>query len=406
MRRKIGDIFLQSLAIPALIVTVIQFLLLTLIVNLPFNVAILDPVQDAFADLHMSDLVYSQFHPPVPADTNIVLVNVGFLPKKMIIRQLQILSAYQPRIMGVDVQFLGNPMDPEGDSLAATTLAGLPNIITWAKFWYNENSDAVDSLILNPQPFRSKTGNGYTNLTLEDNNRLRTLRSFMPAVKIGQDTALAFSLAIAQQFNSQAVHTFLKRNKQYETINYTRNMDKYYVLDVQDVLGGQADLSIVKDKIVLLGFLGMPIGDTMTLEDKFITPLNKNYAGRTFPDMFGVIVHANIISMILGGDYVDEIDQIPGFCITFFMSYGIIILFLYLFRKYARIFEFTSLLLQLILSLLLLTAQILVFYHYRLVYEVSGILLMLALAPFITNLYQGMAETFFHSSQAGIKERI
>jgi CHASE2 domain-containing sensor protein len=41
-------------------------------------------------------------------------------------------------------------------------------------------------------------------------------------------------------------------------------------------------------------------------EDKFYTPLNKKLAGKSNPDMFGVVVHANIISMILREDYVEQ----------------------------------------------------------------------------------------------------
>ncbi len=60
-----------------------------------------------------------------------------------------------------------------------------------------------------------------------------------------------------------------------------------------------------KDRIVILGFLGSYLGDP-SWGDKFFTPLNKKVAGRANPDMFGVVVHANAVAMILNQDYIND----------------------------------------------------------------------------------------------------
>jgi CHASE2 domain-containing sensor protein len=52
-----------------------------------------------------------------------------------------------------------------------------------------------------------------------------------------------------------------------------------------------------------LGFLGEIIGDYVP-GDIFFTPLNKKIIGRSLPDMYGVVVHANIIKMILDKEFI------------------------------------------------------------------------------------------------------
>ena len=65
---------------------------------------------------------------------------------------------------------------------------------------------------------------------------------------------------------------------------------------------------MIKDKIVIFGFLGEYLGDP-SWDDKFYTPLNKKLAGKANPDMFGAVVHANIVSMILNEDYVEQMAE-------------------------------------------------------------------------------------------------
>ena len=74
----------------------------------------------------------------------------------------------------------------------------------------------------------------------------------------------------------------------------------------------KADLSFIKDKIVLLGFMGINLNDK-TFEDIFFTPLNERYAGKSFPDMYGVVIQANIISMILNKKYINTMPQVAKY---------------------------------------------------------------------------------------------
>jgi CHASE2 domain-containing sensor protein len=65
------------------------------------------------------------------------------------------------------------------------------------------------------------------------------------------------------------------------------------------------------------------------LEDVNFTPLNKKMSGRSFPDMYGVYIHANIIAMLLRGDFTSNISK----WITWFLSFLLCYLHLWFFTR-------------------------------------------------------------------------
>ncbi len=49
---------------------------------------------------------------------------------------------------------------------------------------------------------------------------------------------------------------------------------------------------------------------------KSFTPRNRKVAGRAYPDMFGTVIWANIIAMILNNDYIRELFTAEEFIIA------------------------------------------------------------------------------------------
>ena len=78
----------------------------------------------------------------------------------------------------------------------------------------------------------------------------------------------------------------------------TRFGTAFFALDVPDVFGENFTPDMIQGKIVIFAYLGEILGDKKSFEDKFVTPLNARYAGNRLPDMYGGVIHANIISMI------------------------------------------------------------------------------------------------------------
>ena len=79
-------------------------------------------------------------------------------------------------------------------------------------------------------------------------------------------------------------------------------------------------LDFIEDKIILMGFLGNSLTQK-SLDDIYFTPLNPVYAGRSNPDMYGAVIHANIVSMILNKTYIDEIPFWVSAILAFIVCY-------------------------------------------------------------------------------------
>ncbi|MBK5277280.1 MAG: CHASE2 domain-containing protein, partial [Bacteroidia bacterium] len=122
---------------------------------------------------------------------------------------------------------------------------------------------------------------------------------------------------------------------------------QYYVVDVDDMLQGNVLPELFKDNIVLMGFLGDYIGDP-SWDDKFFTPLNKVVGGRANPDMFGLVVHANIVSMILEEDYINTIGELMRYVIAFFVCLLTVALFIWIDLNLPVWFDALSVTIQLV----------------------------------------------------------
>jgi CHASE2 domain-containing sensor protein len=107
------------------------------------------------------------------------------------------------------------------------------------------------------------------------------------------------------------------------------------------------DPSLIKDNIVLFGFLGDYIGDP-AWDDKFFTPLNKKVAGRANPDMFGLVIHANIINMILAEDYINRLSEWQEWAIAFIVCFLNVALFSYINSRLPLFYDGISVILQVI----------------------------------------------------------
>ena len=82
----------------------------------------------------------------------------------------------------------------------------------------------------------------------------------------------------------------------------------------------------------MFGYLGKTIDVEETGEDLFYTPLNERYVGKTPQDMYGVVVHANIIAHLLRETYIDKTNE------TFMNIIGLLITYL-VFAFYRPIYD-------------------------------------------------------------------
>ena len=335
---------MKILSIDAILST--SFVLLVLIYfSMYFNIDFMNPIQNVAQNFYLTDFVFSRMkdYEKIPTDTNIVLVNVGDVSRNEIAKQIEIINSYHPKAIGIDLFFFKD-YGQDNDSMLVSILSQVDRPVMVSKVVYNKEKDDFDSLVVSNEKFNRLATNGFANLiadTSGKNGAFRTARTFFPTTNVDKDTQYAFAIVIAKMFDSAAAQAFIDRNNETEVINYTRNHNKYTTYDVSDVLDGRVDPETIKGKIVLFGIMG-PDLSTLIDEDVFFTPMNEAYIGRSMPDMYGVVIHANIISMILERNYIDSMPYWLTILLIVLIIYANIIFFIFLKTKAENWYEAIS----------------------------------------------------------------
>jgi CHASE2 domain-containing sensor protein len=288
-------------------ITVTAFVIIWLLTFIPVNLGFFNPLKNALYDFDVNDLVFSKFNYDKDADTNIVIVNIGYLNRPQLAGLITKVKSYKPKVVGLDILFRESK-DPVGDLMLEEAIKSDSNTVIVSKLTgYNNKNQNYDTLISSISRFNNNAYSGYANLPSKDGSNYTTIRMFKPYTKFKDSTVYAFTASIVKLFDNYSYNNLIKRAGDFETINYRGNADKFYYVDGTNP-DNLNNLDFIKGKIVLFGFLGdYPVN--RIFEDIFYTPLNDNYAGKTYPDMYGVVIHANIISMILHKEYINSLPD-------------------------------------------------------------------------------------------------
>lgn len=297
---------------------------------------VLDPIGQALADTELTDLTFARLRDDPEIDTNILIVNIGNLTRAEVAQQINNISKYKPKVIAIDAFYncpfgytdsINCPMayDTLSNMLLADAIASAGNVVLVTKLLQTKalvekHGDVAlyDSLERSDEILRAHAHEGYASLETDAGHQedLKTCRRFNPKMLVNGEMNYAFSVKTAMAFDSVKTKRFLERDNFVEVINYRGNTidlygaseyaGRYFALDWYQALDtNQFVPALIKDKVVLMGFLGADFSDT-SWDDKFLTPLNSKMAGRARPDMYGLVVHANIVSMILNEDYINE----------------------------------------------------------------------------------------------------
>ncbi len=344
-----------------------------------------DTIGQALQDTELTDYAFNELRPDPTVDERIILVNFSTLSRGDIARQIQIISQYKPRVIGVDALFncegglydtLNCPqlLDTLGNMMLKFAIQSAGNVVLGEKLMQTDSlaqfdSNEVDSLEIPDPNFAEFAHLGYVSLPTDATHQedVKIVRTIWPQMKVNGKRELAFSVRMAMMYDSVTTEKFLARNKEEELINFRGNIEvrqlrinslkndetattnfgtMFYVVDYDEVLNETVSPELFKDKIVILGYLGDYVGDP-AWEDKFFTPLNKKIGGRANPDMFGPVVHANAVAMVLNQDYVDEIEEWQQFAIAFVLCFLTVVLFIYVDEKLPIWYDALSVIIQL-----------------------------------------------------------
>lgn len=415
--------------------TVFVFLLLWALSNLDgLHLDFIDPIGEALDEFEPTDLVYTALRDEPEPDKRITVVNIGNLDRGGIAQLITNLNKAKPAVIGIDVRFFKDKTDfyrenglENKDSLLEIAFSGTKNLVLATKLEnLNESTGQFDSLATPLPRFRQYSNDAFVNvITAEDDFRVN--RQFVPADYVNDSLQLFFPVRIASLYNKEKVANFLirknnktliekKKNKSkpdpekdkflLETVYYRGNINNFFgekdpfghgdafnKVDVQEGVDGSFDPSLVTDKICLLGYVGETIkNDKYWDEDKFYTPLNKKFAGKSFPDMYGVVVHANVVSMILNETYVDVIDSQTNFIINIIICLLNVVVFSYVHNYIKLWWDGLSVVIALGEMILLYALVLVCFEYYKVAIDLNYAITFIFLLGNLLELYYEYAK--------------
>ncbi|WP_338766912.1 CHASE2 domain-containing protein [Bernardetia sp. ABR2-2B] len=316
-----------------------MFLLQTVAVNFDF----LNIFEQTINNFKISDVYFSQIrdNEKIEIDTNIVIVNIGYLPRGGLGAQIEVISRYKPKVIGLDAILRGEARNFQGrltpveDSVMESFLQiaseRCPIVFASKLEKPNEDSKSFDSLGMPFYPFQKYTELGYVNVVTDEDTKFETARIVSPKEKVKDSVEYSFATKLIQLSYPKKAETLLARNNEVETIYYRGNWQKFMVIDPMDVLEENFDPSFFKDKIVIMGYMGSTFLQDDGVDDRYYTPMNTRPVGRAATDMYGIMIHANMLSMILHENYIDVIPSYLAIIISVLMCFFNVVLFTYIY---------------------------------------------------------------------------
>ncbi len=390
--------------------TAFIFILMWAVVNLFKYFSILDPVGDALGDMDMTDIRFSdpRLREDPVVNEDITIVNFGNLDRVGIAALVDILNKYNPKVIAIDALF-DEYFPGEGwkDTVLMNSFQNAGNVVLVSRVdGYNQSSDVFDTVITAIPEFDQFTQRGQANLisygtrTQEDFKVVRTFSPVLPVDEVGDE--LAFSLKATELYDPEEVDKFLKRKNETEIINYRGNVidmrsdfgTMFFALDVNDVLSENFVPELIENKLIFMGYLGENFFDT-SWDDKFFTPMNVQYAGRTNPDMFGVVIHANIAAMVLDEAYINQMNPILGILFGILICYLNVFLFTIIYRRLPRWYDGITKLIQLIEIIILFIVMVIIFSNYDFKLDITLAAAAIALAGDSLEVYNGVVKNLF-----------
>jgi len=368
---------------------------------------VFDPIGQAFGDMEFTDIVFSQLRDDPVGDDRVVLVNLSNLQRGEIGMMLQIISQHNPAVIGIDSFFYTPKEDTLGDMMLMEGMASVEHLVLASKLLPDPTDPTKDTIEYSWELFNSfAERTAFVNLVTdaEVQEDLKMCREFYPKFDIGGEQQIAFAVQLASYLDSAAAADFLARNNETEVINYRGNVldygatkfgNKYFALDVPDVFGENFVPDMIEGKIVMFCYLGKHLGDRESFEDKFYTPLNQKYIGRAFPDMYGGVVHANIISMILNRDYINSMSENMGYVFAILICFLNVALFSLVYKKIPKWYDGITKLFQLLEIGVLVFGVIYILELYSFKADIAVGMVAVALAGDALEVYYGVVKNSF-----------
>ncbi|WP_372938814.1 CHASE2 domain-containing protein, partial [Seonamhaeicola sp.] len=321
--------------------TLLTFIVSGILLFVFLNISVLDPFYKAFKDFRFTDIYYSKIYTNNSVEKDIIIVNIKQSDRFTIAQAIEKVQQQNPKAIGIDAIFK-EQKNTFTDSILKAVLNKYDNIIT---AYYFEG----DSLITNHNYFKTNNENqGFINVNF--NNENKVIRDFLGIKKTENKLSFATQVALkAGKLSKKDVETL----SEGIPINYFGNLDAFLTFDIDELLDLETIPSIT-NAIVLFGYLGTPTGNAFDIEDKHFTPLNETFVGKSTPDMFGVLIHANIIKMLTTNNFISKVPKTIVYLLAFICTFFIVMFGMKLYKKSELLYDIIIKLIQLIISITLL----------------------------------------------------
>lgn len=320
-----------------------SFIIIGLASLVILNLSIFNPFTNAFKDFSFLDIYYSEkMGEPYPVNQNIILVNVEHRDRFELAELLSILQKQQPKTIGVDLIFK-EQREAYSDSLLKIQL-GKANVI-------NSYAYVSNNLVKNNSFFLAQENtSGFSNINFDrDEGVIRNVQ-----LQKKKTEEFAFSTAIAKNALSENDFEKLKRKfKNKQRIKFFGNQHHFLTYSFDEVLEKE-NHPLMKGKIIMLGYLGVPLNSPFDVEDKHFTPLNEVAVGKSIPDMNGVVIQATILEMLLNNDFITDVPLLILIILTILLSYLSLLYFLRLNKRKRIRYMITKKIAQLLFTVIFL----------------------------------------------------
>lgn len=372
-----------------IIITALIFLFIWILNFLRLNMHYLDPFNNGLNEYEITDIVYANLSRlPEYTEDQIVLVNSGQPDRVQLARLVNKLDSAGAAVIGLDFLFEKMTSNPV-DTFLRNSIEKANVVLACELQDTKETYETFDTIVGIHPYFSGAAPQGYVNFPV---NATKTIRLFSAKEMVNQDTVLSFAAAIIKKFQPDAAKKLLRRKNQLEHIHFLGNKDDFFRHDIDRLLDSvslKEVTEIVKDKIVLVGYVAEDVWAS-PLTDRHYTPLNKEYGGKSIPDMYGVVIQANIISMVLRNNYVKTFPKWLSRILSVLFCYVNVLLIHWIYVHFHEAFHGITRGLQVVEFILLFLIIALLFYYFRIRLDFKLGILALLLAYDIIMIYESL----------------
>ncbi len=352
---------------------------------IPFKFEYGKGIHQEFMGFDIYDLHYAGRHlPSAQKDSNIVIVEIG-QTREDIANQINTINKNVPAVIGIDAVFEKEGDDQIGNYKLLEAIGQSDNIVLGC----DENS-VKKTIVRNFfEKDNSLFKSSYLNIT---GDSFTVIREYPPFQKINDSLHPAFTSTIVKKFYPEKFKKLIKRKHRSEIINYTGNLESYVTvskkeLKFYDSTGQLKDL--FQGKIVLLGYFAKEY--PFVMEDIYFSPVSKKVSGKSFPDMYGVIIQANILSMVLGENYAIQAPMWISYLIAILITFLFLFYMLSQYKKKEHPKHGKFLLIQLLIVLVVLYMFVKMFEMFQLKVSLMPIMISIVLCLELLGVYKNIA---------------